>query len=74
MGTTLRILEEGTLWANKAKLYIGLLKEAVRKDMKASNCSLAFWNYCVERRTRINNLTPKHIFSLHGQSPHADLY
>eukprot|EP00957_Ditylum_brightwellii_P124442 9483997-Ditylum_brightwellii.AAC.1 len=37
IGTTLRILEEGTPWVNKAELYIGLLKEAVRKDMKASN-------------------------------------
>jgi predicted nuclease of restriction endonuclease-like RecB superfamily len=37
IGTTLRALEEGTPWANKAELYIGLLKEAVRKDMKSSN-------------------------------------
>eukprot|EP00957_Ditylum_brightwellii_P018400 1384609-Ditylum_brightwellii.AAC.1 len=49
LGTTLRVLEEGTLWANKAKLYIGLMKEAVRKDMKSPNCPLAFWDYCVER-------------------------
>eukprot|EP00957_Ditylum_brightwellii_P063051 4785549-Ditylum_brightwellii.AAC.1 len=34
IGTTLCALEEGTPWANKAELYIGLLKEAVRKDMK----------------------------------------
>jgi hypothetical protein len=42
VGTTLRVLEEGTPWANKAELYIGLIKEAVRKDMKASNSPLAF--------------------------------
>ena len=29
IGTSLRVLEEGTPWANRAKLYIGLLKEAV---------------------------------------------
>jgi hypothetical protein len=29
IGTTLRVLEEGTPWANKAKLYIGLIKKAV---------------------------------------------
>jgi hypothetical protein len=34
IGSTLRALQEGTSWANKAELYIGLLKEAVRKDMK----------------------------------------
>eukprot|EP00957_Ditylum_brightwellii_P058261 4417681-Ditylum_brightwellii.AAC.1 len=67
-------MEKGTPWTHKAKLYIGLLKEEVRKDMKTSNCPLAVWDYCVERRARINNLTPKHMFSLHGQSPHTDLY
>ena len=29
IGTTLRVLEEGTPWANKAELDIGLIKEAV---------------------------------------------
>ena len=33
IGTTLRALEEGTLWTNKAELYIKLTKEAVQKDM-----------------------------------------
>ena len=49
IGTTLRALEEGTLWANKAELYIGFIKEAIRKDMKDLNCPLVFWDYCVER-------------------------
>jgi hypothetical protein len=40
IGTSLRVLEEGTPWGNKAELYIGLIKEAVRKDMKESNCPL----------------------------------
>ena len=31
IGTTLRALEQGTPWSNKAELYIGLIKEAVRK-------------------------------------------
>ena len=73
IGTTLRILEEGTPWANKAELYIGLIKEAVRKDMKSSNCPLAFWDYCVERRARVNNLTARDMFSLHGSNPHTSL-
>ncbi len=71
--TTLRVLEEGTPWANKAELYIGLIKEAVRKDMKESDCPLAFWDYCVERRARINNLTAKDLFTLHGSNPHTAL-
>ena len=40
--TTLRVIEEQMQWANLAKLYIGLLKEAVRKDMLKSDCPLCF--------------------------------
>jgi hypothetical protein len=32
IGTTLQVLEEGTPWANKDEVYIGLMKEAVWKD------------------------------------------
>jgi hypothetical protein len=73
IGTTLRYLEEGTPWSNKAELYIGLIKEAVRKDMKDSDCPLSFWDYCVERRARINNLTAKSLFQLHGTNAHTAL-
>ena len=69
IGTTLRALEEGTPWSNKAELYIGLIKEALRKDMHESNSPLCFWDYCVERRARINNLTAKNAFRLHGSLP-----
>ena len=44
IGTTLRYLEERTPWANKAEIFIGLTKEAVRKDMKESDRPLDFWN------------------------------
>ena len=42
IGTTLRALEQGTPWSNKAELYIGLIKEAVRKDMRKMNSPLCF--------------------------------
>ena len=48
IGTTLHVLEEGTPWANKAELYIGLFKEAVRKDMHETNSPMILWDYCVE--------------------------
>ena len=48
IGTTLCTLEEGTPWSNKAELYIGLLKEAVRKDMRETNSPMILWDYCVE--------------------------
>ena len=43
------VLEEGTPLSNKAELYIGRLKEAVRKDMPESNSPMSLWDYCVER-------------------------
>jgi hypothetical protein len=41
--------------------------------MKESNCPLVLWDYCVERRVRINNLTAKDIFKLHGTNVHTAL-
>jgi hypothetical protein len=71
IGATLKVLEEGTPWANKAELCVGLMKEAVRKDVKDSDCPLAFWDYCVERRAHVNNLTAKDLFTLHGTNAHT---
>ena len=71
IGTQLRMLEEGTPWANKAELYIGLLKEAVRKDMRESDSPLCLWDYCIERRARINNMTAKSRFNLDGTNAHT---
>ena len=71
IGKTLQALEEGIPWSNKAELYIGLLKEAVWKDMPESDSLMCLWDYCVERRARINNLTAKDNFKLHGMTPHT---
>eukprot|EP00957_Ditylum_brightwellii_P093123 7089703-Ditylum_brightwellii.AAC.1 len=73
IGTMLRVLEEGTPLANKAELYISLIKEAVQKDMKESNCPLALQDYCVDQRMCINNLTAKDSFKLNGTTPHTVL-
>ena len=70
IGTSLRLLETGTPWANRADLYVGLMKSAVCKDMKEAGYSLPFWDYCIERRARINNLTAKDLFQLEGRNPH----
>ena len=59
IGTTLRVLEGSTQWANRAELYVELFKEAVRKDMLQENTPLVFWDYCAERRAAINNMKAK---------------
>ena len=71
IGTTLRALEEGTPWANKAELYIKLMKEAVRKDMREANSPLPFWDYCLERRVRIDNLTARDYITVRGTNPYT---
>ena len=73
IGTTLRLLEEGTPWSNKAELYIGLIKESIRKDMEESDCPLVLWDYSAKRRARINNLTARNLFQLHGSNAHTAL-
>ena len=37
VGMTFCALEWATQWVNRAQMYIGLLKEAVRKEMRESN-------------------------------------
>ena len=67
-GRTLRAMKEGTPWSNKAELYIGLMKEPVRKDMREANSPMVFWDYCLERRAWIHNLMAKSNFKLHGSN------
>ena len=66
MNLPLKFLERRKQWANLAELYIGSLKETVRKDMKDSDSPLRFWDYYAERRVVINNLTSKNLFQLDG--------
>ena len=74
VGTTLRLLEKSTQWANRAELYIGLLKEAVRKDLRASDAPMVLWDYCIQRRAAIHNVTPRHLFQNDGLNPHTITY
>ena len=69
VGTTLRVLEESTQWANQAELYVGLFKESVRQDLCRSNSPMVLWDYCAERRCLIHNVIPKSLFQLNGKNP-----
>jgi hypothetical protein len=71
IGTTLKVLEAETQWANCAELYIGLIKEAVRKDMQMTRSPLVLWDYCMERRALIFQITAKKLFQLNGINPHT---
>ena len=42
IGTALQVIETNTQRANRAELYIGLLKESVRRDLRESHCPLVF--------------------------------
>jgi len=68
MDLTMKVLEESSHWANLAELYIGLMKESIREDMRTSDCPIVFWDYCAERRALVNNLTAKKLPQLHGVS------
>ena len=71
IGTTLKTLEAETQWANRSELGIGLIKESTRKDLRDSGCPIVLWDYCMERRALIYNVTSKKLFQLHGSNPHT---
>ena len=70
VGTALRVLEESTQHADRAELYIGMLKRGVTRDMKDSNSPMRLWCYAAERRASIMTMTANNLFQLQGQNPH----
>ena len=50
-------------------MYIGQFKESTCKDLRQSDSPLVLWDYCLERRERIHNVTPKNLFQLNGNTP-----
>ncbi len=70
ISTTLKVLEAETQWANRAELYIGLMKEATQKDMRSSGSPFVLWHYCMECRALIFQITAKKLFQLNGTNPH----
>ena len=69
VGTTLHILEEKNQWANQAELYFGIFKKSLRKDIQSTNFPMRLWDYCVESREKIHNVTPHNMFQLNGNTP-----
>ncbi len=74
IGTMLKVLEAKTQWANRAKLYIGFMKEATRKDMRSSGSPLVLWDYCMEQGALIFHITAKKLFQLNGTYPHTSTF
>jgi hypothetical protein len=73
VGTTLRVLERGTQWANLAERFIGILKNGVRSDLAETNAPMVLWDYCMERRVQIMNLTARSTHKLGGMNPYTSL-
>ena len=71
IGTSLRVLEAETQWANRAELFVGIVKEATRKDLRRSGCPIVLWDYCMEWRVLIVQVTAKKLFQLKGSNPHT---
>ncbi len=71
IGTTLKVLEAQTQWANRAELYVGLMKEATWNDMRVTGLPLVLWDYCMEWRALIFQITAKKLFQLNGTNPHT---
>ena len=67
----LKLLEESIQWANLAEQYIGILKSAICKSMYEPDCPLKIWDYCVEWRVQVHNLTAKDRLVLDRKNPYT---
>src|SRR6056300_1312548 len=71
VGTRLKVLERSTQWADLAERFIGLLKSGVRTDLRESNAPMVLWDYCLDRRVMIMNLTARSTHKLRGINPYT---
>ena len=74
IGKTLKVLEAKTQQANHVKLYIGLMKEAMPKDMQTTGLPLVLWDYCMKCRAMIFQITANKLFQINGTNPHTMLW
>ena len=73
VGCEIRELEKNTSWANRAELYIGIMKSKVRRAMKLSGAPLKLWCYCVEYLCQVHNATAHDHHQLKGMTPETML-
>ena len=50
---------------------MGLVKEAVRKNICLSHSPLVLWDYAAEHRAAIMYLTARYLFQIQGSNPHT---
>ena len=70
VGTTLRILEEGTPWAKFTELYISLFKEAFRRYLRMIYVPMVLWDYCMNRWYWIQNSFQRPLSHNQERTPH----
>ncbi len=64
-------VEAETQWANWSELWVGLVKKSTRKDLRDAGSPIVLWDYCMECRVLIYQVTAKKLFQLHGMNPHT---
>ena len=70
VNSNIKELEAESPWSNRAELFIGIVKAAIKKDLKDSNCPMVLWDYCSQYRARILNATARPTcYALDGQVP-----
>ena len=71
IGKTLHVLENETQWADRDELYIFLIKESTRKDTSEAHSPLFLWDYVMEQRAIIHQVTSKDLIRMNGTKPHT---
>ena len=61
-------MERVTPWANRDELYVGLLRDAFRKDMRESKSPMVLWDYAIDHRALTHNAFPHPLFQDQGKN------
>jgi hypothetical protein len=70
----IRELEAASPWSNRAELFIGIVKNDIKKDLKDSNCPMNLWDYCAQYRAQILSATARpNNYALDGQVPYTKM-
>ena len=70
---TIKGLEKGIPFSNKAECYVGIVKSNVKKDLKLSNSPLVLWNYRVDHRCKILSASARNRYLLEGMAAYTKI-
>ena len=51
-----------------------MFKQKIGDVLKETNSPMRLWDYCAKHQARVNNVTAKSLFQLHGRTPYETVF